>query len=191
MEKLENQNLMLPQKLANAKRYSTYKFALVLSLVPGLVMIVFMAATFHYMVRCNGCENTTAVGLPMFITVCLCTGLIGVFITWKVRREPDPLGIRQEIGEAVGIGSAIGLLWFILVATDPGNLYAEGRFNWEFFAHVAIICMFTVVTYRQIYKSYSEDRKSIDDKGFKALLESEIGRQLFKGEKAQLCILLF
>jgi len=107
---------------------------------------------------------------------------------WKVRKEPDPLNIKVEVGYILLAAAPVGTVWAVTYFVDPGHIELDGSFTWHYFLILALFVYWSAtipatIVYSQIY-NYREKRIGRDSEKFDNLLSSEIGINLFAAHLA-------
>ncbi|GBG26523.1 Regulator of G-protein signaling 12 [Hondaea fermentalgiana] len=130
---------------------------LLMAIIPGILASA--AASLPYGFKgCTGCVLGNYLFLPVWVQSAVVL-VLGTGMLWRIRRAPDPLGIRRELT----LVWTLGLLLFlvsVLGLIDPGSLRTEGTFDYHYFG-VFIIYAIQIVQC-VVPVAYTYNRKSLE-----------------------------
>jgi len=183
---------ILPDHIARMKFYGGRKFGLIMALLPGTLIILIFSIVYGVNdgFSCKGCESVFKSKSRRYVIFGLILVLIFLLLytLWKLRKEPDPKGMRKEISVALFYTRPLGISWLVLSIVDPGDLEKEGKMQWTILIFLSFFAVFTVIVYLNIRKSYKFSLSSLGanadtdgiDTDLDRVLQSEIGTKLFK-----------
>jgi hypothetical protein len=145
-------------QILNAKFARTYAFAVLwflLTAAPFAVVYFIRLAMNPQWLYCTGCELEVfdaayLIAIATFALI-LCALSNPSFSRWGARR--DALRIVRECMWSWLIGGFFYNLSFILYLIDPGQVYAQGLFNWRLVKLFATAVLFHIQSIHQIYVS--------------------------------------
>jgi len=178
-------------ELRTAKFLASKTWAYFLQLMFTLAFVVAALILSKDRLDCLGCENNefSFYAQVVFAAILLGTAATGLRL---VRKEPDPLGINQEVKALYIIGFFGLVLNLCLESIDPADVQADGKWFWNYILVMALIGCQTVLMPLQIYNARKLVRKrrtsSLSDTAsgnrrnseLDLLLDSEVGREYFK-----------
>lgn len=139
---------------------------------------------------CQGCESNpnSFLAQAAFTTVLLVIAVVGLYI---VRKERDPLGIKDEMKLCYTFSFTGLVLNVIFDSTDPGDTEERGEFFWNYLLVFALWMSQAVLMPYQIYisKNIESQRKVRRTSELDLVLDSDIGKEYFKTHLVnELCI---
>jgi hypothetical protein len=103
----------------------------------------------------KGCSGCVVSVLDFLLLSLLVSAVVACILTllWKLRREPDPLGLLHEIRLTCGCGAII-VAGTVLSMIDPAHVRRTGQFDWVLFCVVASIGVHTIACPLQVWRTY-------------------------------------
>jgi len=172
-----------------AKYLASYQFGFIITAIPIFLATLFFLVRsrgYYGCVGCTGPSNSLLGSMIAFGLVMIATSL---YIFWMLRAEPDPLKIKKELVIVMVTLAFSTVGWFIIQFIDPNDADGQGKINyWLFVLPFHLIVVITML-FPSIFIKTSlalSDASKIDDQEvpFKKVMESNIGRQLFKAHMA-------
>jgi len=106
---------------------------------------------------CFGCEvDNTPFLVLLVVGVILYALCLMIFVS--LRKRPDPLGIKLEIGQAALAAGGLMLAGAILSTVDAGGLRESRSFDIYYLFNVGIFIALYLLIYRPVLKSYDIDK---------------------------------
>jgi hypothetical protein len=103
----------------------------------------------------KGCAGCVVSVLDFLLLSLLLSAVVACILAllWKLRREPDPLGLLHEIQLTCACGVLI-VAGTVLAMTDPAHVRRAGQFDWVLFCVVASIGVHTIACPLQVWRTY-------------------------------------
>ena len=150
-----DENLTLELFLAT-KLLSSDGFAIMLTILcctPFLIVIGWRYGTASFYGRgCVGCQ-LYSVEAEIFAGAAVCIVLFVAWLSWALRRLPDPLLVRAEIQASVAVAAVFTVIGLILNAsTGPAaDLYYSGTLTWAYFPLLGLLLAYTIQVVWPVY----------------------------------------
>lgn len=173
--------LTFTPKVMRAKYHASKRFGLILCVLPSCLLTLTYFALTRDIFGCKGCKGLPLEVFAAGLVIVLCLSAVSIYVFWKVRHEPDPLGIKNEMRKAILIAVVGTTAWFILTVVDINDAQEEkGLVNYWVINIFFYCAMITVMLAPSITETSAKRKLSELSGNMSAILESQIGRQLFK-----------
>lgn len=107
---------------------------------------------------CNGCVLTYVDYIINFVNVATYLIACGLAM-YATRNEPDPLNLFKD-AKLIQIFANLPLASWILMLTDPGNLYKQYIFNWFWIDGLGLILLYSVLVILPVLRAIYSRGKS-------------------------------
>ena len=126
-------------------------------IVPALFIAVIILLANLDSLKCNGCLQARQVSLYSMIAVGSWTVVIGIIMWLRVRKLPDPWGLRAECFNGL-IWALLALLIFIVGVFLPTEQLIAMSYPFNYPVTVCILAMVIVNSFVQLGMAYYQDR---------------------------------
>ena len=154
---LLSSNVRLTRRFAWISYMSSNKFGFILFTMRAAILLSGFLIAYREDIGCLGCVvEKERLGFLVFVIIFETIQIVSAL--YSIRKEPDPLEIRKEVGYGLTVGFFGIFIPGYIQIVDPGDLFIDGRFDWSFVAIIGLVGLYSIVVPWQLKKAKKYQR---------------------------------